>query len=174
MTEFQALEVAQKHYFFELERKDRINRELVLPITLAGAYFSVFALTWSGFAMSGFVALLFKFAATASMAFALAFVLVFPKFFGHIYQRADGIDQVMLTYFQAEDFDAENPVAEGASSLGEKQIVYRDLSNCYARCAKHNLTTNHAKSAILLQSNRRITGALFFIGLAYPLFLAAN
>ncbi len=165
----QALELAQKHYFFELERKDRLNRECLISIALAGTYFSVFSLNLSEFGVGTPWATIGTFVTCFSLVFGAIFAAEFRRFFGHEYWRIEPLDRTVEILFSSIDYDMEQAPWPKREPGKFESRFWREITNSYARCAALNRETNHEKSAILLSCNQKIIIALAISAMCYPM-----
>ena len=144
-------------YFFEIERRDKLNRQAAFTLAVATGYLSL-----GGYVVNIIGAELFATIAVAPLILSAALFVIFIerfwRFFGYEVKYLTDAENISSRYYQAQEYDDFKKVG----SI-EARKLEREILESMARCAKANRKVNILKASSLLESNQKIFLAVAFM-----------
>lgn len=162
----------REHYFFEIERKDKLNSSLSLPIGIVALLAGVVSVVVKSVSLplsANEIILLGLLTCTAFSLVISCFFLI-RAYWGHSYKYLPYSKELyefhknLTTYYVSSGHPHETADAQSKSELTEHVLVQ------YTDDATFNAQANNKKSAILFQANRYIVAALVFLVPAIPAY----
>jgi len=155
-------EFLQKHYFFEIERRDRLNQQATFTAALAALYFPLFGRIVSSPNFDSLQSVIAAILAFISAVPAILFAVHFYGFFGYTAKYISNPDDIFRSFKIRTLFDRSN--SPEFSSVSE---LYEDICEDFADATAHNRSMNLKKSKALLDANRSIYLGLLIAGIGY-------
>lgn len=153
---------SEKHYFSELDRKDKLNRQVSVPmalfalyVSLAGAAIPDFDITQEGTIISSVLAV------TSALCM-VPLLKNFLSFFGHQYEYMD-MDASLVEW--QNDIRKLNQSSKNYDAAD--QVMKDFLVEDYLICVSKNAEANDLKAGSLYRSNFWIISALLIGSAAY-------
>jgi hypothetical protein len=156
------LEFFERAYYYELDRKTRIQTAIAYPGGVALVGIGALKYATENLLLSDWLGWVIAAAIIAGAVCLLYFLFQCYRFFlGHAYEYVGTMDEFDAHRRALEKFSAEFPRAPSAA-----ETFVTQLQGTLAKCATHNACTNDRRSEILYRANAAIFVLILFSLLA--------